>query len=51
MALHLDSYPLDEFRKYGFVEVWVADMTMLDAYDGDIELYGILPKKWRPLSP
>jgi len=47
VASYLDDYPLDEFRHYGFVELWVADMTMLDVYGGDIDLYGILPKKWR----
>ena len=44
---YLERYPLDEFREYGFVEIWVADMTMLDIYGGDIDLYGIIPKKWR----
>ena len=49
VAPFLDDAPSDEFREYGFVEVWVADMTFdhLDRYGGDIELYGILPKKWR----
>ena len=47
----LDSYRwyLDDlkgdFCNHGFLEIWLADYTELDAY-GDIELFGLYPDKW-----
>ena len=36
----------DDFAGYGFVEIWLADYTAIEAYR-DIELYGLMPaKRW-----
>jgi hypothetical protein len=40
----LDLLP-EDVDPHGFIEVWVADYTDLDAY-GDIELFGIWPLQW-----
>jgi len=57
LVLQLHGWPLSEimpfltddlqsdFNSYGFVEIWIADYTGLDAY-GDIELFGLYPSKW-----
>ena len=36
---------LHDYGSLGFAEVWLADYTGLEAY-GDIELFGLYPKKW-----
>lgn len=35
----------DDFSGYGFVEIWLADYTEIEAY-GDVELFGLFPAKW-----
>ena len=35
----------DDFRSYGFDEIWIADYTGLEAY-GDIELFCLYPPEW-----
>jgi hypothetical protein len=40
----LDLLP-EDVDPHGFIEVWVADFTGLDAY-GDIELFGVYPPQW-----
>ncbi len=35
----------EDFKNHGFCEIWLADYSGLDAY-GDIELFGLYPKKW-----
>ncbi len=35
----------EDVDPHGFIEVWVADYTDLDAY-GDIELFGLYPLRW-----
>jgi len=34
-----------DFADYGFVEIWLADYTGVEAYR-DIELFGLVPDKW-----
>lgn len=35
-----------DFASYGFLEIWLADYTAIEAY-GDIELFGLLPlRNW-----
>lgn len=34
-----------DFAGYGFVEIWIADYTGVEAYR-DIELFGLVPVKW-----
>lgn len=35
----------EDFSGYGFVEIWLADYTGIEAYK-DIELFGLIPSKW-----
>lgn len=35
----------EDFSAYGFVEIWLADYTEIEAYR-DIELFGLFPLKW-----
>lgn len=35
----------EDFSGYGFVEIWLADYTEVDAYR-DVELFGLAPAKW-----
>ncbi|MHC4462273.1 MAG: hypothetical protein ACYS6W_08105 [Planctomycetota bacterium] len=35
----------EDFSGYGFVEIWLADYTGIEAYR-DIELFGLVPAKW-----
>ncbi len=36
----------EDFSGYGFVEIWLADYTGIEAY-GDVELFGLVPaKRW-----
>lgn len=35
----------EDFSGYGFVEIWLADYTGIEAYR-DIELFGLFPAKW-----
>jgi hypothetical protein len=35
----------NDFATYGFVEIWLADYTGIEAYR-DIELFGLAPDKW-----
>lgn len=35
----------NDFADNGFVEIWLADYTGIDAYK-DIELFGLLPSEW-----
>lgn len=35
----------NDFADYGFVEIWLADYTGIEAYR-DIELFGLSPTKW-----
>jgi len=35
----------NDFAVYGFVEIWLADYTGIEAYR-DIELFGLVPAKW-----
>ncbi|HIJ53225.1 MAG TPA: hypothetical protein HPP66_08735 [Planctomycetes bacterium] len=35
----------EDFSGYGFVEIWLADYTEIEAY-GDVELFGLVPSKW-----
>ncbi len=46
-APFLKKAPQEEMRDYGFVEIWVADMSPdeIDAFGGDIRLFGLYPKK------
>lgn len=45
----LQLFITDDMRKdflgYGFIEVWLADYTEIEAY-GDVELFGLVPAKW-----
>jgi len=41
----LDESLKDDFRSYGFDEIWIADYTGLEAY-GDIELFCLYPSEW-----
>jgi hypothetical protein len=34
-----------DFAGYGFVEIWIADYTGIEAYR-DIELFGLAPVRW-----
>ena len=56
LVLKLYDYPLSElldrldgleedYRSFGFLEIWLADFTGFEAY-GDIELFGLAPAKW-----
>lgn len=38
--------PLEELQSTGFVEIWVADFSELDAYPRMVELFGLYPMKW-----
>ncbi len=42
----LDDSLRRDFSDNGFLEVWLADYTGVDAY-GDIELFGLKPPQWR----
>jgi hypothetical protein len=35
----------NDFDSYGFVEIWLADYSGIEAYR-DIELFGLVPSKW-----
>lgn len=35
----------EDFSAYGFLEIWLADYTGIEAYR-DIELFGLFPAKW-----
>ena len=35
----------EDFADHGFIEVWLADYTGIEAY-GDVELFGLFPSKW-----
>ncbi|WP_022663844.1 hypothetical protein [Desulfospira joergensenii] len=41
----LDESLKDDFRSYGFDEIWIADYNGLEAY-GDIELFCLYPPEW-----
>jgi hypothetical protein len=41
----LDEGLKDDFKSYGFDEIWIADYTGLEAY-GDIELFCLYPSEW-----
>ena len=43
--LYVDPSLQSDFALFGFKEIWLADFTEIDAY-GDIELFGLHPKKW-----
>lgn len=45
VALHLDKQIIDEMSRTGFLEIWVADYTVREAY-GTIQLFGIKPRQW-----
>jgi hypothetical protein len=42
---YIDISLQSDFSSFGFKEIWLADFTEIDAY-GDIELFGLHPKKW-----
>ena len=44
LRLFLDDIR-EDFSGYGFVEIWLADYTEIEAY-GDVELFGLIPAKW-----
>lgn len=45
---HIDESLFHEWASLGFVEIWIAELepNLLDAYGGDVRLYGLQPKKW-----
>ena len=45
MEFHLEKAMQPEFEESGFTEIWIADHTEVEAY-GNIELFGLVPKKW-----
>jgi hypothetical protein len=45
LQLLLSDDMKQDFAGYGFVEIWLADYTAIDAY-GDIELFGLAPLRW-----
>ena len=57
LVIQLWDYPLDtiiysltediasDFADYGWLEVWLADYTCLEAY-GCVDLFGLVPEKW-----
>jgi hypothetical protein len=46
----LDQEVLAEMCETGFLEIWLADYTILDAY-GTVQLFGIKPTEWQGLHP
>jgi hypothetical protein len=44
----LDDGIIKEINKTGFLEIWIGDYSILEAY-GTIQLYCIKPKKWQDL--
>lgn len=46
VARYLDNQILDELHDTGFLEIWVADHTVVDPY-GTVQLMGIKPRRWR----
>lgn len=48
VAPEFDQSLEGEFAAYGFTEIWVADLSPdeVDAYGGDIRLFGLHPQKW-----
>jgi hypothetical protein len=50
IVYHFDAQLQTEFVESGFTEIWIADHTAVDAY-GDIELFGLVPKRWWGYHP
>lgn len=50
LRLMLDASLHEDFASYRFAEIWLADYTDLDAY-GDVELFGLSPRKWWGFHP
>ena len=48
MARYLDDQIMDEMAQTGFREIWVADYSPMEPY-GEIQLFGVKPKRWRDL--
>lgn len=47
---HLDEELMDEMSSTGFVEIWVADYTVLDPHS-TVQLLGVKPLCWRGPHP
>jgi hypothetical protein len=50
VAASLDQEVLREMCKTEFLEIWLADDTILDAYS-TVQLFGIKPTEWQGLHP
>jgi len=50
MALFLNEDRMKEVSTTGFLEVWVADYTLLEAFR-TVQLFGVKPRRWRGVHP
>lgn len=48
LVMLLDDNIIKEISKTGFLEIWIGDYSIIEAY-GTIQLYCIKPKKWQGL--
>ena len=48
LSSFIDDGIIKEITKTGFLEIWIADYSVLNAYE-TIQLYCIKPKKWQGL--
>lgn len=46
LAPLLEEQILDELARTGFLEIWIADYTIREAY-GTVQVFGIKPERWR----
>ena len=48
IAPHLDGDRMKEMASTGFIEIWIADYTVVEAYR-TVQLLGVKPRRWRGL--
>lgn len=48
VAPFLDEQVLEELCSTGFIEIWLADYTLIEPY-GTVQLFGVKPKEWQGL--
>jgi len=48
VAKYLNEHVMNEMSATGFIEIWIADYTVMEPY-GTVQLLGVKPARWRGL--